>query len=88
MVMASADTPEERNEAQRLGWRTFTVRLESDPLAYREVQCPASEEAGRKLTCEQCGACSGTGNNRKGSIAIIAHGVQFKVQRYITLRSV
>ena len=38
-----------------------------------EVRCPASEEAGRKLTCEECKACGGA-DGRKSSIVIQAHG--------------
>lgn len=85
LVMASCDTPEERAEAQAQGWRTFTVRMGSDALAPRESVCPASHEAGRKLTCAQCQACNGTSSGRKGSIAIIVHGALAK--RYIAFRS-
>lgn len=74
IVMASCDTPEERKQAQAQGWRTFTVRLESDPLAPRESVCPASAEAGYKVTCSQCRMCDGAGSGKKGSIAILAHG--------------
>lgn len=74
IVMASCDTPQEREDARAAGWRTFTVRLESDVLAPRESACPASDEAGRKTNCAACGACNGAGSGRKGGIAIIAHG--------------
>jgi len=39
-----------------------------------EAICPASAEAGKKLTCDRCLACDGTGSKRKGSIVIQAHG--------------
>jgi hypothetical protein len=39
-----------------------------------EILCPASEEAGKKLTCETCGACNGTATGRKSSIYIPLHG--------------
>jgi hypothetical protein len=75
LVMASADCPEDAREAHALGYRTFRVtRTASEPSVGREVACPASEEAGRKLTCETCGACSGTASGRRGSIRIVAHG--------------
>jgi cytochrome c len=40
----------------------------------KESICPASAEAGKKLTCETCLACHGAGSGRKGSIVIQAHG--------------
>lgn len=75
LTMASADSPEEMELARALGWRTFRVRTAKQGLEQGEAACPASEEAGRKLTCDTCGACNGAGTGRKGSIAIIAHGL-------------
>jgi hypothetical protein len=75
LVMASCDSLEEARGAQAAGWRTFRVIFPGQQERQRgEALCPASEEAGRKLQCEQCGACSGTGSGRKGSVAILAHG--------------
>lgn len=85
LVMASCDTPAERDEARAQGWRTFTVRLESDPLAQRESVCPASAEAGHKVTCSQCRMCDGAGSGKRGSIAIIAHGGTAKAYRVFRL---
>jgi hypothetical protein len=44
--------------------------------------CPASEEAGKRLTCDDCGACSG-GEPPKVSVAIIAHGTNWKRMRLV-----
>ena len=81
--MASVDSPTEATEAQRLGWRTFRVAsggigrsLALDVAKSRmrgESLCPASAEAGRKLTCAACLACGGA-NGRRGNIMIPAHG--------------
>ena len=87
LCMASADTPEERDLARSMGYRTFTVRLASDALADRESVCPASTEAGKKVTCAQCGMCNGAAPGRRGSIAIIAHGAVNKVNNYATMRA-
>lgn len=74
LCMASADSAEDAREAQAAGWRTFRVALPCDaPKLERESVCPASAEAGRKLTCATCQACSGA-NGRRGSIVIQAHG--------------
>ena len=58
-----------------MGWRTFRVSLdpERDPLRKGEALCPASAEAGKKLTCAQCLACGGA-DGRRSSIYIPAHG--------------
>lgn len=74
LVMASVDSPQEAREAQALGWRTFRVtRDASEPSVGKEVVCPASAEAGRKLTCAECKACDGD-TSRRASIRIAAHG--------------
>lgn len=74
LCMASADSESDARDAQALGWRTFRVAFPGD-LARLPVEsiCPASAEAGKKLTCAQCLACSGAGT-RRGSIVIQAHG--------------
>lgn len=82
LVMASADSAEEMAEARAMGWRTFRVRTGSELIGARESSCPASEEAGKKLTCATCGMCNGNATGRKGSIAIIVHGVKFKKDRF------
>jgi hypothetical protein len=77
LCMASVDSPEEALEAQRLGWRTFRVGMQSrntvSKAMLKESLCPASAQAGKLLTCEKCLACSGA-DGRKASIYIPAHG--------------
>jgi hypothetical protein len=79
LCMASVDSVNEAREAQALGWRTFRVDTSRAIGAQRgEVLCPASKEAGKKLTCEKCLACGGADSDpryrRRGSIYIPAHG--------------
>ena len=79
LIMASADSVADRDAAQALGWRTFRVKSSNAPVLAGEIVCPASEEQGKRLTCEQCGACNGGGwrqiiDLRKMSIVIDAHG--------------
>lgn len=80
--MASVDTPSERDTARAMGWRCFRTRLESEAVMPGEATCPASAEAGHKLTCDTCMACSGVTGRRKGDIAIIAHGSAGKINKY------
>jgi hypothetical protein len=74
LCMASADSEQDAADAHAAGWRTFRVALPNAPERLAgEAICPASEEAGKKLTCATCGACNGA-NGRRGSIVIQAHG--------------
>ena len=91
IFMASTDSEAETNKARSMGWRTFHVRQESDPILSREFVCPASLEAGSRLTCEKCGACNGGSFNRaedgkfkigRGTPTIIVHGMGWKVRRF------
>lgn len=72
--MASVDSVPEHDLARSMGWRTFRVRLEKEPLLEREAVCPASEEGGRKLHCDTCRACDGSAGGRRGGVAIVLHG--------------
>lgn len=74
VCMASADNEVQRQEAKSLGYRTFRVRLEEEPKLPGEFVCPASKEAGKRLTCDDCGACSGGIDTRKADPVIVVHG--------------
>jgi len=71
-IMASADTAAEASRAQSLGWRTFRV-ASSNCGVPGEILCPASTEAGKKVTCRDCLLCGGTEIGAK-SIYIPVHG--------------
>lgn len=78
--MLSADSPEQALEAHNKGLRTFRVipikqwqDKGKESLLPNEILCPASKEAGAKVTCSDCLLCSGQHTKAK-SIAIPAHG--------------
>lgn len=73
-LMASVDTPEERAEAKAAGWRTFRVKTADAEVENGEVVCPASEEAGKKLSCEYCLLCSGLDGKGTKDVVINVHG--------------
>jgi hypothetical protein len=74
-LMASVETPGQRQQALEMGYRTFRVRLADQPLEPGEFECPASEEAGKRLTCEECRACSGAkSGGHNATPAVIFHG--------------
>jgi hypothetical protein len=80
LCMASVDSPEEYAEAQARGWATFRVARKGDALRFKgEARCPASAEAGKRVTCETCPiTCDGT--LRPGNVGrvIQAHGATAK----------
>ena len=86
-LMASCDTPQDREDAMLAGWRTFRVRDPHQPIMPGEFMCPASEEAGKRRTCETCRACSGVAPDRvmQASPVIIAHGQKSK-RRTVSIR--
>jgi hypothetical protein len=78
IVMASADSARDRDQARAKGWRTFTIRRADEPLAPREFACPASPEGGNRRQCVDCGACHGSTRPGQASVAIVVHGVGAK----------
>ena len=75
LLMASADSLSDKVAAMSAGFRTFRVVMRGEtPRVQGEAICPASAEAGKKLTCITCKACNGTATARKSSIVIQAHG--------------
>ena len=78
LCMASVDSEQEARAAQAAGWRTFRVKVSTDPKLEREVTCPASKEAGQRTTCEDCRACGGLSAKARAGIVINAHGATAK----------
>jgi hypothetical protein len=73
--MASVETATQAEKAKQLGYRTYRVRLEGDPLLPGEFQCPASAEEDYRLTCEECLACNGRKSSpHAASPSVIVHG--------------
>jgi hypothetical protein len=74
LFMKSVDTFADALKAWGNGERTFRVAASLDDIIKdKEVLCPASEEGGRRTTCEKCGLCGGASVKAK-SIVIVAHG--------------
>ncbi len=73
-LMASVESQAEAAEAQARGWRPFLVVPLNRSLPDGYAWCPSDAlNPGRKVPCEDCGACSGTRGGSK-PIAIYAHG--------------
>lgn len=92
LLMASCDNLDEDAQAKARHWRTFTVVSTESydtrhglPVVPNSFLCPASKQAGQKLTCSQCLACDGNSTGRKASVYIPVHGVAYKVARFNTL---
>lgn len=79
LSMASVDNEEEYWRAKERQWRTFRVMGRGEVPLPSEILCPASEEAGLKTTCIECGLCDGSRavfegtTDRRKDIAIYAH---------------
>ena len=74
LCMKSADSLDEALDSWSNGIRTFRVIDSVNAMVKgKEILCPASEEAGRRTTCDSCKLCSGSDIVAK-SIAIVAHG--------------
>lgn len=79
LLMASADTMSQVDQANAAGYRTFRV-VPGDVRANKrpdEMICPASAEAGRKQTCLSCPqrvSCSGHRFGGTKNVVIQAHG--------------
>ena len=73
-VMASVESESAALHAHSKGFRTFRVRRDDQPVMPTEIMCPASDEAGKKRTCETCLACDGRTRDGQRSVTIIIHG--------------
>jgi len=60
LVMASADGMRDYIESTAAGWTPFLVRKATEAAPSDAIVCPASAEAGRKVTCSDCHTCNGS----------------------------
>jgi hypothetical protein len=75
LTMASVDNEEGLEQAWKEGWRTFRVVKTLEEMKEGEINCPASDEAGKKTTCVNCRLCNGAHHgDKRASIAIVDHG--------------
>ena len=73
-IMTSADSLQDAEKAWEKGERSFRVVSSlRDIVKGKEILCPASEEAGKRVQCADCKPCGGASVKGK-SIAIPAHG--------------
>lgn len=81
--MASVESTLQQKRARKMGWKTFRVRNEDEPLENNEFVCPASVEAKKSRKCEDCLACcGGEWNGKQYTPVIKVHGVGYKVVRF------
>jgi hypothetical protein len=71
--MASVSSPDNKVRANALGWRTFRVKRPEEPVMRDEIVCPASDEAGKRTTCDRCRLCRGNSIKAK-NVVIDDHG--------------
>jgi len=74
LYMVSVSSISEAEVAWSKGHRTFRVISAVNEVQRKnEILCPASAEAGHKLTCDKCKLCAGNSIKAK-SVAIVFHG--------------
>jgi len=74
IAMQSADTEAQAVAHWNNGARTFRVITDIGALVKgKEILCPASKEAGRRVQCNACKLCGGTSIKASKSIAIVQH---------------
>lgn len=74
MTMVSVELLSDARTAWAKSWRTFRIIAHPDDIVRkREVLCPASAEAGKRVQCADCMLCGGAHQSAK-SVAIVAHG--------------
>lgn len=72
--MASVRTEAEREAAKALGFRTYRVRRQGEPVLKGEGQCPGSDEMGKAVRCIDCMLCDGQRRSLKHDIVVQPHG--------------
>ena len=69
--------PWSHEHAKSMGWRCFRTMRDGEP-APGEILCPASKEAGHRLSCLTCNLCDGAGRRKIGldcaDVYIPGHG--------------
>jgi len=70
--MASVHNEEQAKQAKKLGFRSFIVKTKEIEIE-NGVNCPASKESEKNLSCIKCGLCSGMAKGSKKDIYINAH---------------
>ena len=69
LVMASVETLEKKEKANKLGYRTFRILSSAADLATDEVMCPNTTQG---TQCRTCGLCGGLRSKAK-NVAITMH---------------
>jgi hypothetical protein len=73
--MASVDTEDQAIVAKYSGWRYFLASTDHVKQP-GELNCPASEEMGKRTTCERCQLCAGSSKPKCPNVFIEIHGTK------------
>ena len=82
ICMASADNADQAYDAESKGWRYFAVTAPGCEGPAGSYLCPASEEAGHRITCNNCGLCMGAKKSTVPSVFIPVHGSEIHKSIY------
>lgn len=85
ICMASADSPQDVDDANAMGWRTFLVAPEGMPTGRGAVHCPSDPSRPEvHVPCSACGQCSGHSRVNKRNVWIRPHGT---TKKFIELKT-
>ena len=74
--LASVSTHEDKELANRYGWRTYRIRRAGEPLMDGEINCPSD-----KVKCADCLLCAGLTRDVR-DISIEVHGANHIVRNF------
>lgn len=77
---ASVESVEDMQEANRMGWSTYRVRMKGDPKQPGETVC--INQTDPYIKCSTCQLCSG-----KKNIVADVHGTAFKINNFKKLHN-
>ena len=82
LCMASVDTEDQAGYAEYEGWRYFFACPSTHAKQSGEINCRASEEAGKKINCVDCMLCNGNTTSKAPNVFINIHGNQAQKSIY------
>lgn len=76
LSQASVESAKQAKDWQAKGYKTFRIKLDSEPLVEDEIACP--NEKRPDIQCRDCLLCDG----QKANIAVNVHGAKSKVMAF------
>jgi len=79
-ALASVHSPEERQEAKALGFKTYRIKNIDDPVLPGEVLCPGDLTKSNPIQCKKCKLC--VVSKQTKDIVVNVHGTVGKIRAF------